>query len=304
MRRFRSKARERAPQRQRRRHEWSSACPRRDVSTTVTCRRLRSFPRYDASCLQRERCTACSSTTTRHRCQAILLPDRKLGSYRWDGRTALSRAGSFATTGWRSPFRGVRRSTVGRAADPKPGGKVSSRREIVRRGSIAAAALAAGGGIGLLRRPAVAVAAAPSPAQDREIFNFALLLEYLQAAFYTEAVEQGALRGEVRRFAEVVSGHERAHVAYLRMALGRPRTPAPDVRLRRRPGRKPQSPDALRRTRRRSPGEQDSTCRASVSWCQAPTGSVLGVRLAARPDARSRCFRNGTAGERGRLERC
>jgi hypothetical protein len=143
-----------------------------------------------------------------------------------------------------------------------------------------------------------------SPAQDREIFNFALLLEYLQAAFYTEAVEQGALRGEVRRFAEVVSGHERAHVAYLRMALGRPRTPAPDVRLRRRPGRKPQSPDALRRTRRRSPGEQDSTCRASVSWCQAPTGSVLGVRLAARPDARSRCFRNGTAGERGRLERC
>jgi Ferritin-like domain len=109
---------------------------------------------------------------------------------------------------------------VGRAADPKPGGKVSSRREIVKRGSIAAAALAAGGGIGLLRRPAVAVAAAPSPAQDREIFNFALLLEYLQAAFYSEAVEQGALRGDVRRFAEIVSGHERAHVAYLRKALG------------------------------------------------------------------------------------
>jgi hypothetical protein len=62
--------------------------------------------------------------------------------------------------------------------------------------------------------------AAPSRAQDVKIFNFALLLEYLQAAFYGEAVRQGALRGEPREFAEVVAGHERAHVAYLRKALG------------------------------------------------------------------------------------
>jgi hypothetical protein len=116
---------------------------------------------------------------------------------------------------------------VDRAADPKRPRKVSSRREVVRSGSIAAAALLAGGGIGLLLRPTAAAAAAPSPAQDREIFNFALLLEYLQAAFYTEAVEQGALRGEVRRFAEVVSGHERAHVAYLRKALGPHARPRP-----------------------------------------------------------------------------
>jgi Ferritin-like domain len=60
----------------------------------------------------------------------------------------------------------------------------------------------------------------PSPAQDRAIFNFALLLEYLQAAFYSEATRQGALTGEVRRFAEIVSDHERAHVAFLRKALG------------------------------------------------------------------------------------
>ena len=59
-----------------------------------------------------------------------------------------------------------------------------------------------------------------SPAQDREIFNFALLLEYLQAAFYSEALRRGGLTGDVLRFAQVVSEHERAHVDYLRKALG------------------------------------------------------------------------------------
>jgi rubrerythrin len=61
---------------------------------------------------------------------------------------------------------------------------------------------------------------APSEAQDQKIFNFALLLEYLQAAFYGEAVDHGRLKGEVREFAEIVSGHERAHVDFLRKALG------------------------------------------------------------------------------------
>jgi len=71
-----------------------------------------------------------------------------------------------------------------------------------------------------MARPAAA-AAAPSPAQDREIFNFALLLEYLQAAFYAEAVRRGALTGDVLHFAQVVSQHERAHVEYLQKALGK-----------------------------------------------------------------------------------
>jgi rubrerythrin len=66
----------------------------------------------------------------------------------------------------------------------------------------------------------VAAAATPSPAQDRKIFNFALLLEYLQAAFYAAALKDGHLTGEVRHFAEVVAGHEQAHVDYLRKALG------------------------------------------------------------------------------------
>ena len=113
-----------------------------------------------------------------------------------------------------------------RAADPA-GNAASSRRQLVGRASVAAAALATGAGVTALVRPAPAQAAAPSAAQDREIFNFALLLEYLQAAFYTAAVKHGHLRGEIRQFAEIVSGHERAHFAYLRKAQGTHARPRP-----------------------------------------------------------------------------
>lgn len=95
----------------------------------------------------------------------------------------------------------------------------TNRRQVLGRGALAGAALA-GGTLVLGPRARPAGAAAPSQAQDQKIFNFALLLEYLQAAFYGEAVDHGALRGEVREFAEVVAGHERAHVDYLRKALG------------------------------------------------------------------------------------
>jgi hypothetical protein len=61
---------------------------------------------------------------------------------------------------------------------------------------------------------------APSPAQDAEILNFALLLEYLESAFFSEAAASGKLTGELLEYASVVRGHERAHVAFLRGALG------------------------------------------------------------------------------------
>lgn len=106
------------------------------------------------------------------------------------------------------------------AAGSLPASTVS-RRDTLRRGSIAAAALVLGGGIGVATRASSAAASTPSPAQDRQIFNFALLLEYLQADFYATALRDGALTGDVLRFAKVVAAHEDAHVQYLRKALGR-----------------------------------------------------------------------------------
>jgi rubrerythrin len=95
---------------------------------------------------------------------------------------------------------------------------VTSRRRVLARGAALGTGLLAGGALlGSRSRPAGAV---PSQTQDQKIFNFALLLEYLQAAFYRDALRRGHLRGEVREFAEVVADHEREHVQYLKKALG------------------------------------------------------------------------------------
>jgi hypothetical protein len=105
----------------------------------------------------------------------------------------------------------------GISVDGARDGSQTTRREALSRGVVGAAAVA---GVVLLGPRARPAGAAPSRAQDRKIFNFALLLEYLQAAFYREGVEHGRLTGEVREFAEIVSEHERDHVTYLRNALG------------------------------------------------------------------------------------
>jgi Ferritin-like domain len=57
-------------------------------------------------------------------------------------------------------------------------------------------------------------------AGDIAILNFALTLEYLEAAFYAESVSKGALKGETAKFAKVVASHEAQHVAFLKTALG------------------------------------------------------------------------------------
>jgi hypothetical protein len=59
-----------------------------------------------------------------------------------------------------------------------------------------------------------------SPAQDAEILNFALLLEYVQAGLYADALARKSLTGERRQFAKVVGEHERTHIAFIRKALG------------------------------------------------------------------------------------
>jgi hypothetical protein len=61
---------------------------------------------------------------------------------------------------------------------------------------------------------------APSPGQDRRIFELVLSLEQLEAAFYAEAVARRAVRGELREFARIVGANEREHVAFIQKALG------------------------------------------------------------------------------------
>jgi rubrerythrin len=63
-------------------------------------------------------------------------------------------------------------------------------------------------------------AAKPSTKQDVAILNYALTLEYLEAAFYKEAVAKNALTGDVLAAAKIVAGHEATHVKFLKKALG------------------------------------------------------------------------------------
>jgi ferritin-like protein len=64
------------------------------------------------------------------------------------------------------------------------------------------------------------LASAGVPKGDVAILNYALTLEYLEAAFYTEAVAKGRFSGDVGKFARIVKAHEVAHVAALKSALG------------------------------------------------------------------------------------
>jgi hypothetical protein len=94
----------------------------------------------------------------------------------------------------------------------------ASRDEVIKKGIGVGAAVLGGGALlaGLPRR----ASSAPSPAQDARVLNFILLIEEMEAALYAEALRRGRLSGELRRFAQVVGGHERAHVRFIRGALG------------------------------------------------------------------------------------
>jgi len=87
------------------------------------------------------------------------------------------------------------------------------------RRSLVGASLAGAAAIQLGRASGAAAAGGLS-ASDISILNYALVLEYLQAAFYTEAERNGALSGKAAQAATVVGATERAHVKAFRKLLG------------------------------------------------------------------------------------
>jgi rubrerythrin len=99
-----------------------------------------------------------------------------------------------------------------------------TRADLFRKAAIGGGAiLTSGAFMGML--PELALAK-PSKKQDLAILNFALTLEFLEAAFYKEAVDSGALTGDVLNFARLVADHEATHVTALRKTIkslhGRP----------------------------------------------------------------------------------
>ena len=79
---------------------------------------------------------------------------------------------------------------------------------------------AAGAGALLLSKAGPARAASGLSPTDVSILNYALVLEYLQASFYTEAERAGALSGKTAEAARVVGATERAHVQAFLKLLG------------------------------------------------------------------------------------
>jgi ferritin-like protein len=94
----------------------------------------------------------------------------------------------------------------------------ATRADFLKRAGIAGGALVGSGAI-LGALPSLASAKGFTKG-DVKILNYALTLEYLEAAFYKDAVARGALSGNVLTFARLVHKHERTHVKTLRNVLG------------------------------------------------------------------------------------
>ena len=93
-----------------------------------------------------------------------------------------------------------------------------TRAQLFKKAAVGGASLI-GGGV-LLSGLAAPAMAKPSKKQDVAILNYALTLEYLEAAFYTEAVSKGAISGDALEAAKIVRDHENAHVKAIKSVLG------------------------------------------------------------------------------------
>ena len=127
----------------------------------------------------------------------------------------------------------------------------ATRRDLVRRGVIGAGGFAAGSAMLGLLDPVEALAAAghkqkgaysirlgrvrrtarKPTANDVVIANYALTLEYLEAAFYAGAVDKNYADADINAAAKVLAAHEAAHVKALKGVLGRAAVKRPALNL-------------------------------------------------------------------------
>jgi hypothetical protein len=110
------------------------------------------------------------------------------------------------------------------AADEVSG---DTRLSFLRKGAVAGGAALSGGAVlsALVPRVAMASGHGRPPASfgkgDIGVLNYALTLEYLEAAFYNGATAANlALGSQASAFLKVVTKDENAHVAFLKKALG------------------------------------------------------------------------------------
>jgi hypothetical protein len=106
----------------------------------------------------------------------------------------------------------------------------ATRSQFLRRVGVAGAGFVSAGVLfdGLLSPAQAAISKKPSAKNDVKILNYALTLEYLEAAFYAAAVASGALVDPtVAAFAKTVAGHEAAHVTALKEVLGKAAVKSP-----------------------------------------------------------------------------
>lgn len=111
-----------------------------------------------------------------------------------------------------------------------------TRLDFLKKAGLAGGAVLGGGAVLTALTPAGAMAAGSGrpPASfgkgDIGILNYALTLEYLEAAFYNEATRNNVASGaQESAFLKQVTADENAHVAFLKKALGSKAAKAPKV---------------------------------------------------------------------------
>lgn len=96
---------------------------------------------------------------------------------------------------------------------------INFRDENLRRNFIRAAAVIGVGSTLAAATRLDRVATAKPSANDLEILNYALTLEYLEAEFYAKGIEGGVLKGRDLELVEPIGEHEREHVAVVKQTI-------------------------------------------------------------------------------------